>query len=361
MKKILQTIIIHILLLSTTAISATHDARYYLNQATKYYNQQDYSRAESNFQQVLKMKVSLHKDFYFFYGKTLFYNEKYQKSVDNLGIYLDTLDHKSAYIAEAKVLLKKSKRKVSQQRSEKKKKKRKKLEISSIPDMIKIPAGTFSMGGSFGTNDQLPVHEVIIDKPFAIGKYQVTFAQFDFFVKETQYRKPDDNAWGRGNRPVINVSYYDASNYARWLSKKTGRKFRLPTEAEWEYVAKTGKEIKKTLGFKNLIGIGDANCDGCRYFWESDQTVPVGSYDGNKYGLHDIFGNVWEWTCSLYTRQYDGREQVCANGDKLEGETMSVRGGGWNSNDRILRYYVRLNNFPTYTGNEQGFRLVEEL
>ncbi len=86
-------------------------------------------------------------------------------------------------------------------------------------------------------------------------------------------------------------------------------------------------KVKGQLGFNDIVNMGDANCDGCRYFWESAQIVEVGSFGPNKYGIYDIFGNVWEWTCSLYTRRYNGKEQYCADEDELEGNTMVVRGG----------------------------------
>ena len=348
-----------LLIFAGNAVAAKQDARYYLQQASKYYNQKDYRKAEKAFQQLLKMDVELHSDFYYFYGKTLYYNGSYKKAADNLGSFTKTVGNKNKYYADASQLLQKAQRKVAKQEPEKKKKKKKKLKLSTIPEMVEIPSGDFIMGSSHGTEDQKPPHRMSIDNAFAISKYEVTFEQYDAFAKATSRKLPDDYGWGRGNRPVINVSLMDALDYTRWLSKKTNRKFRLPTEAEWEYVARTG--FKNQLGFNDLIGLGDANCDGCRYFWESAQTVPVGNFEANKYGVHDLFGNVWEWTCSVYTRRYNGQEQYCADENDLTGKTMVVRGGGWDSSNRLLRSYVRLNNFHTYMGSEVGFRVVEEL
>lgn len=338
---------------------ADKDARYYLKQASKYYNQEQYKKAEKAFQHLLKMDVALHADFYYFYGKTLFLNGDYKNAVDNLNVYKETAGSTSKYSADAEKLLKQAQNKVARQQSEKPGRKNKTLNLSIIPEMIRIPAGSFVMGSNHGSTDQNPSHKVNLNKDFAIGKYEVTFEQYDTFVKATKRKKPDDFGWGRGNRPVINVSLNDANDYARWLNKKTRRNFRLPTEAEWEYVARTG--FKNQLGFNDLIGLGDANCDSCRYFWESAQTVPVGTYEPNKYGIYDLFGNVWEWTCSLYTRRYNGKEKFCAEANEREGQTMAVRGGGWDSSNRILRSYIRFNNYPTYQGSELGFRLVEEL
>lgn len=359
MKKLFTFCLFISLFLFSTFLSAAQDARYYLKQASKYYNQEDYRNAEKAFQKLLKMDVALHEDFYYFYGKTLFYNGRYKKAVANLGNFTSVVGNKSKYYADASQLLKRAQKKVAAQEPKKNTKKKKILKLSTTPEMITIPAGAFIMGSSHGTEDQKPPHRMTIDKKFSIGKYEVTFAQYDVFAKETNRRMPDDYGWGRGNRPVINVSLNDAHAYTRWLSEKTNRKFRLPTEAEWEYIARTG--IKTQLGFNDLLGLGDANCDGCRYFWESAQTVPVGNFEPNKYGVYDLFGNVWEWTCSLYTRRYNGQEQYCADENDLTGKTMSVRGGSWDSANRLLRSYVRYNNFHTYMSNELGFRVLEEL
>lgn len=341
------------------AKEVTKKASYYLNQASIHYNQENYPQAEKNFRQLLKMKVSLHKDFYYFYGKTLYHNKKYKKSALNLRRYTDAVKNKGKYQTDARRLLKRAEKKLAKQQPKKTGKKSSTGKSSYIPEMIIIPAGSFTMGSNHGSADQKPAHKMLMNKLFAMGKYEVTFAQYDVFAQATSRKKPDDSGWGRGQRPVINISLYNANNYARWLSQKTYRKFRLPTEAEWEYVARTG--FKTQLGFNDIIGRGDANCDGCRYFWESEKTVDVGSFDANKYGIHDLFGNVWEWTCSIYTKGYNGQEKSCANVNALEGKTMAVRGGSWNSYSPTLRSYIRLNNFPTYRGNEQGFRLVEEL
>lgn len=341
------------------AKNSTQKANYYLTQASTYYNQENYPQAEKAFRQLLKMKVSLHKDFYYFYGKTLYHNGKFEKAAANLRSYTETVSKKGRYQTDAKRLLKRAEKQLVQKQPQKTKKKKPVLKFPNIPEMMIIPVGSFVMGSSHGSADQKPPHKVVIKKSFAIGKYEVTFAQYDVFAKATSRKKPDDSGWGRGNRPVINVSLHNANEYARWLTKKTNRRFRLPTELEWEYVARTG--FKSQLGFNDLMGLGDANCDGCRYFWESAKTVEVGSFDANKYGVHDLFGNVWEWTCSIYTRGYNGQEEYCANENDLEGKTMAVRGGSWNSFRQILRSYTRFNNFPTYRGNEQGFRLVEEL
>ena len=156
----------------------------------------------------------------------------------------------------------------------------------SGPEMVWIPAGSFRMGDiqGGGDSDEKPVHRVSVGK-FAMGKFEVTFAEYDKFAQATGRKKPNDRGWGRGNRPVINVSWNDATAYAKWLSNQTGKTYRLPTEAEWEYAARAGTETKYWWG--NDLGKNRAACDGCGSQWDNKQTAPVGSFSANKFGLYD--------------------------------------------------------------------------
>ncbi|RMD68212.1 MAG: PEGA domain-containing protein, partial [Gammaproteobacteria bacterium] len=165
------------------------------------------------------------------------------------------------------------------------------------PEMVVIPPGRFLMGSPFDEegrdSDEGPQHRVSIARPFAIGRYEVTFEEYDRFCEATGRRRPDDNGWGRGKRPVINVSWHDAKAYARWLSKQTGKRYRLPSEAEWEYAARAGTSTRYWWG--DRVGHGHANCDGCGSWWDGKETAPVGFFDPNPWGLYDTAGNVWEW------------------------------------------------------------------
>ncbi|MCP3897296.1 SUMF1/EgtB/PvdO family nonheme iron enzyme, partial [Moraxella sp.] len=175
------------------------------------------------------------------------------------------------------------------------------------PEMVRIPAGRFRMGDiqGGGDGDEKPVHRVSVSE-FAMGRYEVTFAEYDKFAQATGRKKPDDEGWGRGNRPVINVSWDDAVAYAKWLSQQTGKQYRLPTEAEWEYAARAGTETQYWWG--NEIGQNRAVCDACGSRWDNKQTAPVGSFAANPFSLYDTVGNVWEWTCSEYEDKYSGKE-----------------------------------------------------
>jgi formylglycine-generating enzyme required for sulfatase activity len=160
--------------------------------------------------------------------------------------------------------------------------------------MVVIPAGTFRMGDIQGVawDSEKTVHQVSVAR-FAMGKYEVTFAEYDQFAEATGRSKPNDEGWGRGHRPVINVSLEDATAYLDWLTAETGKRYRLPTEAEWEYAARAGTETKYWWG--NEIGTNLANCRSSGSEWSHKQTAPVGSFEANPFGIYDTVGNVWEW------------------------------------------------------------------
>jgi len=201
------------------------------------------------------------------------------------------------------------------------------------PEMVVVPAST---AGS----------KVSIPQPIAVGKFEVTFAEWDACVAGGGCKhKPVDRGWGRGKQPVIDVSWDDATNeYLPWLSKKTGKTYRLLTEAEWEYAARAGTTTKYFWG--DDIGKGNANCVGCGSQWDNKQTAPVGSFKSNAFGLYDMHGNVWEW-CE----------------DKYDASTSSrvLRGGSWNDFPDVLRSAFRYSFLPGVRISFIGFRLARTL
>ncbi|WP_083234993.1 SUMF1/EgtB/PvdO family nonheme iron enzyme [Candidatus Marithrix sp. Canyon 246] len=215
------------------------------------------------------------------------------------------------------------------------------------PKMVRIRAGSFRMGDiqGGGDSDEKPVHRVSVGK-FAMGMYEVTFAEYDKFADATGRKKPSDSGWGRGNRPVIHVSWNDATAYAKWLSNQTGKKYRLPTEAEWEYAARAGTETKYWWG--NEIDKSKAN-----YGWNFGKTSPVGNYKANQFGLYDTSGNVWEWTCSLYEGKYKGKEKQCV----INANRLSLRGGSWNNYGWYVRSASRDRTEPATRNYSVGFRV----
>ena len=196
-----------------------------------------------------------------------------------------------------------------------------------IPELVFIPAGSFRMGGN-----------KVSMKSFYMGKYEVTFAEYDQFAEATGRDKPDDRGWGRGNRPVIKVSWHDATAYAKWLSEQTGGTYRLPTEAEWEYAARADTSSKYWWG--NEIGSNNANCDGsCGDSFE--YTSPVGSFSANPFGLHDTAGNVWEWTCSEFKQRSDTKKTQCVTSP----DVLSIRGVAVRQEALALRLWPRWRDF----------------
>ncbi|MEN8221048.1 MAG: formylglycine-generating enzyme family protein, partial [Pseudomonadota bacterium] len=188
---------------------------------------------------------------------------------------------------------------------------------------------------------------------FAISRYEITFADYDRFAQATGRDKPDDEGWGRGSRPVINVSWHEAQAYTEWLSQETGEQYRLPTEAEWEYAARAGTKTRYWWG--NELGVSRASCDGCGSGWDR-KTAPVGSFAPNAFGLYDTSGNVEEWTCSRYEENYRGNEQRCVKG----ADELVLRGGSGIDFMGRLRSAFRNSRSPSERFRFVGFRVVRE-
>ena len=183
-------------------------------------------------------------------------------------------------------------------------------DCADCPEMVVIPAGSFLMGSPSGEagrfDDEGPAHRVTISEPFAVGVYEVTFDEWDACVADGGCggRRPGDEGWGRGRRPVVNVSWRDAQSYVSWLSETTGEPYRLLSESEWEYAARAGTETAYSWG--NGIGRNRANCDGCGSQWDDDRTAPVGSFPANGFGLHDMQGNAHEFAEDCANGGYGG-------------------------------------------------------
>ena len=202
------------------------------------------------------------------------------------------------------------------------------------PRMIVIQPGRFMMGSPAGETDRLanegPQHEVTIATPFAVSQFEVTWDEWDACVKYGDCPQIPDSTWGRGTRPVINVTWEQTKKYVAWFSEMTGQPYRLLTEAEWEYAARAGTSTAYPWG--NEIGNGHANCSGCGSDWadkKREKTAPVGSFPPNAFGLYDMNGNVWEWVEDCYQDNYNGAP---ADGSVLMARDRInhvVRGGSW--------------------------------
>lgn len=233
-----------------------------------------------------------------------------------------------------------------------------------VPEMVEIPAGSFLMGSKetgWDHSDEGPQRLVTIGA-FRIGKYEVTFEQYDAFVQATARRPPDDHGWGRGPMPVVDVSWDDAQAYAEWLSLMIGERYRLPTEAEWEYAARAGTDSHYWWG--DEVGEGRANCETCGSRWDNEQTAPVGSFEANPFGLYDTAGNVHEWVQDCYGRYMDAPDDGSAR-ERPDCRDRLLRGGSWRTFAGGLwstwRNHIGLNQDPATTRNDDsGFRLAQD-
>jgi formylglycine-generating enzyme required for sulfatase activity len=243
-------------------------------------------------------------------------------------------------------------------------------DCAECPEMVVVPPGEFMMGSSDrevgADTDEGPQHKVRIAQPFALGRFEVTFEEWDACVAGGGcggYR-PDDTGWGRGRQPVINVSWNDAKTYARWLSGKSGQTYRLPSEAEWEYATRTGTTTPFWTGA--TISTEQANYDGTvnRYGPNGEnrqRTVAAGSLPANLWGLHEVHGNVWEWVEDCYQDRY---KYTPADGSPwVLGGCLSrvVRGGSWYDFPQYLRAAGRVHFAPEFRSKGTGLRVARML
>ena len=243
--------------------------------------------------------------------------------------------------------------------------------VSGI-EFIGIKGGCYEMGDSVGDGDsnERPVHEVCVND-FLIGKYEVTNEQFRKFRYSHDSGKYEGKDLNADKLPVVNVSWDDAAAFAKWLSEKTGQSYRLPTEAEWEYAARAGAKASRFWG--------NNPDEACRYANVADLTAkklwpkwtaffcddkfavaaPIGSFKPNAYGLHDMLGNVWEWTQDVY--ESAAYAKLPKNNPLYDGtgEYRVMRGGGWSNGPLGIRSSHRVGLTPSFGHHALGFRLVK--
>lgn len=231
------------------------------------------------------------------------------------------------------------------------------------PEMIVIPAGSFMMGSPAsepGHNaSEAPQHMVTIARPFAVSKFDVTFADFDACLSVGGCPNPSDSGGGRGTKPVINVDWDDAQKYVAWLSEMTGKTYRLLTEAEWEYAARAGTTTAYYWG--GAIGKANALCLDCGSRSDS-QTASVGSYPPNAFGLYDMAGNVWQWVQDCYHADHNGAPTDGSARTSGDCSHRVLRGGSWNSSSLYLRSAARVSGTAAVDRvNAAGFRVARTL
>lgn len=227
----------------------------------------------------------------------------------------------------------------------------------SCPEMVVVPAGSFMMGSPRGeagrSSNEEPQRRVTIERPLAVGKFEVTFDEWDACVAAGGCKhRPSDSGWGKGRRPVINVSWNDAVDYATWLSRRTGKQYRLLSEAEWEYAARAGTTSPYAVGTE--LHQHQAQII-------AKQTAEVGSFPANQFGLHDLHGNVWEWVEDAWHPNYQGGP---VDGSAWKGGDTSLRvmrGGSWIYGPWDHRSAFRYKEQPGLRYDGLGFRVARAL
>ena len=249
-------------------------------------------------------------------------------------------------------------------------------DCADAPEMVRLRGGNFRMGDidSTGSSAERPAREVSVNG-FAISRYEVTFDEWDACVAAGGCKtRPDDLGFGRGRHPVIKVSWQDSQEYVRWLSTRTGKRYRLPTEAEWEYAARAGNEGRFGWGNESEWVCDKANvldvsgrAKHPKWNWSvicddgHADTAPVGSYKPNAWGLYDMSGNVWEWTEDCWHPDYTGAPATSAawlEADEGECTRRVNRGGGWGNHPRTIRTSTRDADSVDSVGDALGFRVV---
>ena len=230
------------------------------------------------------------------------------------------------------------------------------------PVMIVVPAGRFVMGSSEHevgrTAREGPPHEVTIAHPFAMSKFEVTFEQWDACVAAAVC-PPAREAWGRGAMPLVNVSWDEAKQYLAWLSQLSGKEYRLPTEAEWEFAARARSHTRYSWGEES--GTNNASCDGCGAKWFL-QTAPAGSFKPNAFGLYDVHGNVWEWVEDSWHENYEGAPADGSAWLQDADPTFRViRGGSWHNDTDLVRSAIRFKRHHKVQFDTLGFRVARTM
>lgn len=240
-------------------------------------------------------------------------------------------------------------------------------DCSGCPEMIVVPPGEFEMGSTAEERRTLgvpamfdrmeePRHKVRIGYRFAVARYSVTFDQWDACLADggCNLYRPADAGWGRGRRPVINVHYADAMAYVAWLRKRTAQPYRLLSEAEWEYAGRAGTDSWYPFG--NAIDPAKAN-----YGNNLDRTTEVGAYPPNRFGLHDMTGNVAQWVADCHHDDYVGAPQDGSAWLSGPCTLRNVRGGGWSLKGWSVRVAQRIGDPPAARNDHLGFRVARDL
>jgi formylglycine-generating enzyme required for sulfatase activity len=231
-------------------------------------------------------------------------------------------------------------------------------DCDACPEMVPLPTGDFMMGSPaserYRFDNEGPQHPVHVGRRIAMGRYPVTAAEFAAWKKTTV--PPDE-----GRFPAVMLTWFEANEYAAWLSAKTGHTYRLPTEAEYEYAERAGTVTPYYWG--NDIGHGNANCPGCGSAVDGTGSTAVGSFPSNHFGLYDMAGDVFEWVADCYSETYDGaptNAEVARQSADGNCAMRGLRASSWFNLPAFLRAAYRFREVPTSRSARRGFRVVRE-
>lgn len=228
----------------------------------------------------------------------------------------------------------------------------------TCPELISLPAGSFTMGSNSGDPSEKPAHQVSIATPFAIGKYEITVEQWDACAKAGGCPAIAADASRAPDTPVRDVSWDDAQLYVKWLGKLSGKPYRLPTEAEWEYAARGGSASRYWWG--EQMRKGAANCKDCGEPWQADAPAKVGSFAPNPYGLYDMNGSVWEWVSDCWHNNFKGAPSENRSWDESNCRVRVIRGGSWREGASYMPSSTRFKYDASVRHSQNGFRVARD-
>jgi formylglycine-generating enzyme required for sulfatase activity len=234
-------------------------------------------------------------------------------------------------------------------------------DCAECPELVVVPAGIFIMGLNAAGNRSKPPHRVNIKKPFAMGRFEVTWAEWEACAKAKACTSggDDDHGWGKEGRPVINVTWNDTKLYLGWLAKKTGKKYRLPSEAEWEYADRAGTTTQWWWG--NDKGENNANCKDCKSKWSAWSSAPVGSFKANPFGLYDTTANLFEWVEDCWNGSHKGAPGDGSARTRGDCNNRVIRGGSFYYFSKVAMSDYRAKNPPSVKSYWLGFRVLRDI
>jgi formylglycine-generating enzyme required for sulfatase activity len=232
-------------------------------------------------------------------------------------------------------------------------------DCENCPEMVILQPGSFTMGDNHGDRSERPAHRVTISRPYAIGKYEVTLAQWNACVQAEACKAVTSTIGSPDKSPTRDISWTDTQRFVRWLSKQTGQNYRLPTEAEWEYAARAGTGSRYWWGEKMQAGM--ANCKGCGGDWSNDAPANVDALPPNPFGLYGMNGGVWEWVEDCWHKDYDGAPTDGSAWTGSDCRENVIRGGAWRNDSTYAHSSSRFTYDSAVRYILNGFRVAKSL